>query len=84
MARSQRSRCPDSLGADKDSTRRKEGLKDDDQASPEKEEAEERWHPAGWKEHADFRSKSVYERAKLLAASGKRTGSTCRRPTRWS
>jgi uncharacterized protein with HEPN domain/predicted RNase H-like HicB family nuclease len=28
--------------------------------------------PAGWKEHADFRSKSVYERAKLLAASGKR------------
>jgi uncharacterized protein with HEPN domain len=28
--------------------------------------------PAGWKEYADFRSKSVYERAKLLAASGKR------------
>ncbi len=28
--------------------------------------------PAGWKEHADFRSKTVYERAKLLAASGKR------------
>ncbi|MGB8293845.1 MAG: HepT-like ribonuclease domain-containing protein [Polyangia bacterium] len=29
--------------------------------------------PAGWKEYVDFRSKSVYERAKLLAASGKRT-----------
>jgi uncharacterized protein with HEPN domain/predicted RNase H-like HicB family nuclease len=29
--------------------------------------------PAGWQEHADFRSKTVYERAKLLAASGKRT-----------
>jgi hypothetical protein len=28
--------------------------------------------PAGWKEYADFRSKSVHERAKLLAASGKR------------
>ena len=28
--------------------------------------------PAGWKEHTDFRSKSVHERAKLLAASGKR------------
>jgi uncharacterized protein with HEPN domain/predicted RNase H-like HicB family nuclease len=27
--------------------------------------------PAGWKEHADFRAKSVYDRAKLLAASGK-------------
>lgn len=28
--------------------------------------------PAGWQEYADFRSKTVYERAKLLAASGKR------------
>ena len=28
--------------------------------------------PARWKEYADFRSKSVYERAKLLAVSGKR------------
>ena len=28
--------------------------------------------PAGWREYADFRSKNVYERAKLLAASGKR------------
>ncbi len=27
--------------------------------------------PAGWEEYADFRSKTVHERAKLLAASGK-------------
>jgi uncharacterized protein with HEPN domain/predicted RNase H-like HicB family nuclease len=40
--------------------------------APRKKKLRSAGIPAGWKEHADFRSKSVYERARLLAASGKR------------